>query len=148
MLALLTIIFWGNVFRFSPGLIDRTYDTTADGTVIGRLTRAAADGFTSGNADLGVNAHPNDVEGFGLFQDQIKYFEHPELVDSLHLVWWPYAIAHHLNPFVTQLIFAPVGFNLTWSTSIPLLSLLALPLTSTMGPIAAFNLLCVVFPAL
>ncbi len=64
------------------------------------------------------------------------------------LVWWPYAIAHHLNPFVTKLIFAPVGFNLTWSTSIPLLSLLALPLTSTMGPIAAFNLLCVVFPAL
>ena len=64
------------------------------------------------------------------------------------LVWWPYAIAHHLNPFVTKLIFAPVGFNLTWSTSIPLLSLLALPLTATAGPIATFNLLCVAFPAL
>jgi hypothetical protein len=47
VLALLTIIFWGNVFRFSPGLIDRTYDTTSDGMVIGRLARAAADGFTS-----------------------------------------------------------------------------------------------------
>ncbi len=64
------------------------------------------------------------------------------------LVWWPYAIAHHLNPFVTKLIFAPAGFNLTWSTSIPLLSLLALPLTATAGPIATFNLLCVAFPAL
>ena len=64
------------------------------------------------------------------------------------LVWWPYAIAHHLNPFITRLIFAPAGFNLTWSTSIPLLSLLALPLTATMGPITAFNLLCVACPAL
>ncbi|HZZ07697.1 MAG TPA: hypothetical protein VFE43_04100, partial [Candidatus Binataceae bacterium] len=64
------------------------------------------------------------------------------------LVWWPYAIAHHLNPFVTRLIFAPAGFNLTWSTSIPLLSLLALPLTASIGPITTFNLLCVVCPAL
>ncbi len=64
------------------------------------------------------------------------------------LVWWPYAIAHHLNPFISKLIFAPAGFNLTWSTSIPLLSLLALPLTATVGPITAFNLLCVACPAL
>jgi hypothetical protein len=64
------------------------------------------------------------------------------------LVWWPYAIAHHLNPFVTKLIFAPAGFNLTWSTSIPLLSVLAFPLTATLGPIPTFNLLCVAFPAL
>jgi hypothetical protein len=91
VLALLTIIFWGNVFRFSPGLIDRTYDGTSDGMVIGRLARSAADGFTSGNADLGVNAHPEDIGGFELFQDQIKYFEHPELVDSLRLEWWPYS---------------------------------------------------------
>ncbi|HVB82896.1 MAG TPA: hypothetical protein VNE82_23465 [Candidatus Binataceae bacterium] len=64
------------------------------------------------------------------------------------LVWWPYALAHHLNPFVTKLIFAPTGFNLTWSTSIPLLSLLALPLTATVGPITTFNLLCVACPAI
>jgi len=64
------------------------------------------------------------------------------------LVWWPYAIAHHLNPFVTQYIFAPTGFNLTWSTSIPLLSLAALPLTATVGPITTFNLLSVACPAL
>jgi len=63
------------------------------------------------------------------------------------LVWWPYAIAHHLNPFITRLIFAPEGFNLTWSTSIPLLSLLAFPLTASAGPIATFNLLCVLLPA-
>ena len=64
------------------------------------------------------------------------------------LVWWPYAIAHHLNPFVCRLIFAPAGFNLAWATSIPLLSLLALPLTAAVGPITTFNLLCVACPAL
>jgi hypothetical protein len=64
------------------------------------------------------------------------------------LVWWPYAAAHRLNPFITKLIFAPAGFNLAWSTSIPLISILAYPLTSTIGPIATFNLLCIVFPPL
>jgi hypothetical protein len=63
------------------------------------------------------------------------------------LAWWPFAIGHHLNPFVTKLIFAPEGFNLTWSTSIPLLSLLALPFTLMAGLIATFNLLCLVLPA-
>src|SRR5690349_14613615 len=28
------------------------------------------------------------------------------------LSWWPYAIAHHLNPLITQTIFAPNGYNL------------------------------------
>ena len=64
------------------------------------------------------------------------------------LVWWPYAMVHHLNPFVSKLIFAPAGFNLTWSTSIPLLSLLAIPLTAVAGPITTFNLLCAACPAL
>lgn len=64
------------------------------------------------------------------------------------LVWWPHAAAHGLNPFVTKLIFAPAGFNLTWSTSIPLISVLASPFTAIVGPIATFNLLCIVFPPL
>lgn len=64
------------------------------------------------------------------------------------LVWWPYALTHHLNPFVSKLIFAPAGLNLTWTTPIPLLSLLAFPLTKTLGPIATYNLLCVICPAL
>jgi hypothetical protein len=83
VLALLTIIFWGNVFRFSPGLIDRTYDGTSDGMVIGRLARSAADGFSSGNLTQRTSGDSS------LFQDQIKYFD--ELVDSLRLEWWPYS---------------------------------------------------------
>jgi hypothetical protein len=64
------------------------------------------------------------------------------------LVWWPYAFAHHLNPFVAKLVFAPSGLNLTWTTPVPLISWLALPLTNTLGPVAAYNLLCVICPAL
>jgi hypothetical protein len=55
------------------------------------------------------------------------------------LVWWPHAIAHGLNLFITHVIWAPSGFNLAWQTSIPLASLLASPFTLTVGPIAAYN---------
>ena len=41
------------------------------------------------------------------------------------LVWWPHAIVHGLNPLLTHAIWAPSGFNLAWSTSIALASLLA-----------------------
>ena len=62
------------------------------------------------------------------------------------LVWWPYAIAHGLNPFMPHVYWAPVGYNLTWSTSIPLISILATPLTALIGPVAAVNVLCILFP--
>jgi hypothetical protein len=60
------------------------------------------------------------------------------------LVWWPHAIAHGLNPLLTKAIWAPSGFNLAWSTTIALASLLASPFTSTFGPIATYNILCLV----
>jgi hypothetical protein len=64
------------------------------------------------------------------------------------LKWWPYAVAHHLNPFIPKLVFAPEGFNLAWATCAPLMAWLALPLTATLGPVSAYNLLCVLCPAL
>jgi hypothetical protein len=63
------------------------------------------------------------------------------------LVWWPYAVAHRINPFVTKLV-SPVGYNLTWANSIPLPSLLAWPLTHAFGPVVAWNVLCVAALAL
>src|SRR5580698_5278905 len=57
------------------------------------------------------------------------------------MTWWPYALSHRLNPFLTKLLWAPEGFNVTWSTSIPLLSFAAAPITLTCGPVVAFNLL-------
>jgi hypothetical protein len=64
------------------------------------------------------------------------------------LVWWPYAIAHRLNPFVTNLLWAPGGFNLTWTTGIPLAGIVAAPITACFGPVVAYNLLCLIAPAL
>ena len=57
-------------------------------------------------------------------------------------VWWPHTLAHHLNPFFTDVVWAPNGINLAWTTAIPLLSFLAWPVTAIVGPIAAFNVLC------
>jgi hypothetical protein len=56
-------------------------------------------------------------------------------------VWWPHALIHRLNPFFTDVIWAPNGINLAWTTAIPLLSFVAWPLTAIVGPIAAFNVL-------
>ena len=55
--------------------------------------------------------------------------------------WWPYAIGHHLNPFFTNYVWAPVGFNFAWMTSIPLVALAAAPLTYTIGLIPTYNVL-------
>jgi len=64
------------------------------------------------------------------------------------LVWWPYAIAHRVNPFVTHAIYAPGGMNLAWSTTIPLVSLIMAPITATFGPVVAYNILSIADPAL
>jgi len=64
------------------------------------------------------------------------------------LEWWPRAILHGQNPFYSYAVWAPLGFDLTWMTSIPGLSLLASPITLTFGPVVAYNLLALAAPAL
>src|SRR5712664_1329868 len=64
------------------------------------------------------------------------------------LLWWPYAMLHGLNPFWSDLVWAPAGFNLAWATSIPGPSLIATPITLTLGPVVAFNLLVLMAPTL
>lgn len=63
------------------------------------------------------------------------------------LSWWPFALGHHLYPLYTHLVWQPAGLNLGWTTSVPLLSLLAAPLTLTLGPVPAYNLLMLLAPA-
>jgi hypothetical protein len=58
------------------------------------------------------------------------------------LVWWPHAIAHGLNPMLTRAVWAPHGLNLAWQTGIPLACLFVTPLTLALGPVATFNVLC------
>ena len=64
------------------------------------------------------------------------------------LVWWPYALRHALNPFFSDRIWAPHGASLAWVTGVPGASLLAAPVTQAAGPVAAYNVLALLAPAL
>jgi hypothetical protein len=57
------------------------------------------------------------------------------------LAWIPFALSHGANPFFTTYLHLPAGANLAIDTSMPLLGLLGAPVTATVGPIAAYNLL-------
>jgi len=70
----------------------------------------------------------------------------PQMIWSV--AWWAHAIAHHIDPFVTKLLFAPVGANLAWTTTAALASCAAMPLSWWVGPVVAFNVLCLLAPAL
>ncbi len=59
------------------------------------------------------------------------------------LAWWPYALQHHLNPFITDFVWAPVSFNFAWMTSIPFPALLVWPLTESIGVVATYNILAI-----
>jgi hypothetical protein len=58
-----------------------------------------------------------------------------------YLRWVPFAVSHGLNPLFTSYLDFPDGINLMWQTSVPLLGLLLAPVTLTLGPIFAYNLL-------
>jgi hypothetical protein len=62
------------------------------------------------------------------------------------MTWWPYAIAHHVNPLISPVIFAPTGYNLARAVSLPAPSLLIFPVTWLFGPVVAYNLLCFICP--
>ena len=64
------------------------------------------------------------------------------------LAWWPWALAHHVNPFFTHLVWQPAGLNLAWITSVPLLALLGAPVTQAFGPAVTFNVLNLAAPFL
>jgi hypothetical protein len=62
--------------------------------------------------------------------------------------WWPYAITHRLNPFITHVIWAPDGINLTWTGCVPAAAIAAWPITAKWGPIVSFNTVTLAAPAL
>ena len=76
---------------------------------------------------------PETLMGGGGFGDpaQMTWF----------LTWTPYALLHGLNLFHSNYLNYPHGVNLTENTLAPLLGLLGAPVTLTLGPIAAFNVL-------
>ncbi len=54
--------------------------------------------------------------------------------------WMFHSLSHAINPFTTTAINYPYGVNLVDNTSMPLLGVLASPITAIFGPIAAFGL--------
>jgi hypothetical protein len=58
---------------------------------------------------------------------------------SWFLAWWPYALTHKLNPLVSHLVWAPMGVDLAWTTTIPGASIPTLPLTLLFGPLVTYN---------
>ena len=64
------------------------------------------------------------------------------------LSWWPHALLNGLNPFYTELIFMPEGYNLAWVVSMPGPSLLLAPVTLALGPVVTWNVISFAAPAL
>jgi hypothetical protein len=62
--------------------------------------------------------------------------------------WWPHAIGSGIDPLVTHAIWAPVGIDLAWVTSVPGAALLFWPLTALFGPVAAYDVAIVLCLAL
>jgi hypothetical protein len=89
---------------------------------------------------LPVVAHPESRIAGGLFTD-------PQIF-IWSFAWWPHAILHGENPFVTHAIWSPGGFNLAWATSVPLLAIVFAPLTWLFGATFAYNVAVVLMPAL
>jgi hypothetical protein len=80
-------------------------------------------------------------------RDFIGYGSDPQLF-AWSLAWWPHAILHGHNPFVSHVLWAPTGANLIWSTSVPGLAVLLAPVTLLAGPVAAYNVASILLPAL
>jgi hypothetical protein len=62
--------------------------------------------------------------------------------------WWPHALGHGLNPLITREVWAPTGLNLATATSVPLAGVAGWPITSGFGPVAAYNVMMLLAPAL
>ncbi len=58
-----------------------------------------------------------------------------------YLRWMPFALGHGLNPLFTTYLDYPAGVNVMWQTSVPLLTLLLSPITTSLGAVFAYNLL-------
>jgi len=62
--------------------------------------------------------------------------------------WWPHAIVHGHDPFDANVVWAPHGIDLSWVTSVPLVSLVLAPLTAVAGSVATYNVAVLAAPAL
>jgi hypothetical protein len=60
------------------------------------------------------------------------------------LAWTAHALTHHQALLSSSALNAPAGVNLAWNTAMPLLGIVAAPITLGWGPVVAYNvLICV-----
>ncbi len=64
------------------------------------------------------------------------------------LAWWPHALLHGVNPFVSKEVWAPIGVNLAWAQTAPALAVALAPVTLLAGPVVSYNVAAVLMPAL
>lgn len=62
--------------------------------------------------------------------------------------WIIYALTHAINPLYTNLIWVPGGYDLSFKTFIPGLSLISIPLTLWLGVVRTYNVWQILNPAL
>jgi hypothetical protein len=62
------------------------------------------------------------------------------------MAWLPFAIGHHMNPFVSTFMFAPNGFNVLANASVVFEAFLFSPVTELSSPITSLNVACIVAP--
>jgi len=77
----------------------------------------------------------------------IGFFSDPAMM-IWYMAWWPHAIGHRLNPFITKAVWAPAGYNLTWATSMPALAIAFAPVTIAFGPVVSYNIASLLAPAI
>jgi len=88
---------------------------------------------------LQVIAHPVTAH--------VGYTNDPAMM-MWYLAWWPYAIWHHINPFITHAVWSATGYNLLWATSMPAVAIAFTPVTATFGVLAAYNVAALIAPGL
>jgi hypothetical protein len=64
------------------------------------------------------------------------------------MAWWPHALLHGLNPFHTRVLWAPSGANVAQAAMMPAAAIAMAPVTELFGPIASYNVVAIVSPAL
>lgn len=64
------------------------------------------------------------------------------------LAWWPHALLHGMNPFLTNAVFAPDRVDLGGSTTVPGAALVIAPVTLLFGPVVSWNVLMLASPVL
>jgi hypothetical protein len=77
----------------------------------------------------------------------VGYGRDPEIF-VWSFAWWLHALETLQNPFYSRAIYAPVGINLAWATTVPGLALAFTPVTALFGPDVSYNLAAMLVPAL